>query len=125
LQGCSHRHGSLAYKLCFRLELGAASTQSELDGLGNMGLAIVLSFLSAALIAWKSPPGRKAYVVLLHFAIVLVVATASWYVGPPLGRWVLEKSVLGSRRGALVGFSKKPSSQDGGPGSPGVHLRTV
>jgi hypothetical protein len=80
-----------------------------------LSVATVLSFLSAAVLAWRSPQGRKAYVILLHFAIVIVVATASWYVGPPLGRWVWEKSVLAPRRGALVEFSKKPPSQDGGP----------
>jgi hypothetical protein len=80
-----------------------------------VGGALVLSVMSASLLAWKSPVGRKGYVVLHHFVIVIVVGACSVYASLPAGRWLWEQSVLRPRKSALFEFSVKPPSQEGGP----------
>jgi hypothetical protein len=64
-------------------------------------LLLALFVLSCALLAWKSPKGKRAYAPLLHFPIVVLVSVLSLMHLPPAGKWLWEQTVLKPRRDVL------------------------
>jgi hypothetical protein len=70
-------------------------------------LLLALFVLSCALLAWRSPKGKRAYAPVLHFPIVVLVLAVSLRYVPSAGAWLWEQTVLNPRRDALRELSRR------------------
>ena len=80
-----------------------------------VGPAILLMALSSALVARKTPVGRRLSVVLLHLLIVVLLAILAGYTTPPMGKWLWEQRILKPRYAVLKELARKSQYEDSKP----------